>query len=158
MYHCQKPRGTLLKEIEKIYNTLATLKWHMSSGDSVVVQAIVPNHWFFVILWLLLEVAGQNIQCCTPNAAKLTGLHITVQMIQNTLQKQPKSFPCQRNGIFFNGDGSHMISIQQKAFKLLNINLNVETHNQEASEGDCSKALAEHLEGENTAYHDVHGF
>lgn len=51
-----------------------------------------------------------------------------------------------------------MISIQQKAFKLLNINLNVETHNQEASEGDCSKALAEHLEGENIAYHDVHGF
>lgn len=74
------------------------------------------------------------------------------------LQKQPKSFPCQRNGIFFNGDGRHMISIQQKAFKLLNINLNVETHNQEASEGDCSKALAEHLEGEYIAYHDGHGF
>lgn len=51
-----------------------------------------------------------------------------------------------------------MISIQQKAFKLLNINLNAETHNQEASEGDCSKALAEHLEGENIVYHDVHGF
>lgn len=38
---------------------------HLSSGDSVVVQAIVPNHWCFVILWLLLEVAGQNVQCCT---------------------------------------------------------------------------------------------
>lgn len=76
-----------LKEIEKISNKVQTigytqvkgehvLKWseeksthlhmtHLSSGDSVVVQAIVPNHWCFVILWLLLEVAGQNVQCCT---------------------------------------------------------------------------------------------
>lgn len=87
MYYCQKPRDTFLKEIKKISNKVQTigytqvkgehvLKWseeksthlhmtHLSSGDSVVVQAIVPNHWCFVILWLLLEVAGQNVQCCT---------------------------------------------------------------------------------------------
>ena len=63
------------------------------------------------------------------------------------------SFSRQRNGIFFNGQVSDLFSLTQDKAE------GGKTQKQAAAaEGGCSKGLAKHLKGENSAFDGVHGF
>lgn len=113
------------------------------------------------MMWLLIETAGGIVNCIG-----IYSLLTFIQMQQNRLddtswcrwimtwsilQKQPKSSSRQRNMKFFFSDQvSHSISTQQSRFSVVKYKTEGrKILKEEATEGGCWKALAEHFKGRN---------